>query len=74
MLNSAYSDESFKATIVQPRTVAILRMCRKLIFNEFGTRLNLSQPDLIPQILEHARRSADRKLRQLASELEVIFR
>ena len=74
MLHSAFSNESFKAPLVQPRTVAILRLCRKLIFNEFGIKLNLDQQDLVPQILFNAERSSNRDLRQLADELKQIIR
>jgi len=70
---SAFSNESFKAAIVQPRTVAVLRMCRKMIFNEFGIKLSLTQNDLIAEITAYAKQSQSSALRQLASELERTF-
>lgn len=69
-MQTAYSDDVFRATIVQPRTLVMLRLCRKIIFQEFGVKIVFTQKDLLEQITSHAGHSRNPNLRQVAALLE----
>ncbi len=69
-MNNLPSNETFTATLVQPRTVAMLIMCRKYIFSEFHIKLNLHQPDILERIQEYAKDTKNPNLKRLVYELE----
>ncbi len=67
---SVFSNDVFRAPMVQPRTLVMLRLCRKIIFQEFGIKLVFTQDDLLQQITTHAKRSRNPNLHQLADLLQ----
>jgi hypothetical protein len=65
-----FRDEVFRAPLIQHRAQAMLRLCRKIIFQEFGIKLLLTQEDLLEQIIAHAKRSKNADLHQLVELLQ----
>lgn len=69
-MQALLSNDVFNSTVTRPRTMAMLRLSRKMIFQEFGVKLMLTQSDLLEQITYHSKRSRDRNLRILAEQLQ----
>lgn len=71
---SAFSNDVFRDPMVQPRTLAMLRLCRKIIYQEFGVKLALNQQDLLQEIARYAVRSRNLNLRELSRRLQDELR
>ena len=52
------------------RVVALVNQCRRLIRDEFGVRLSLTDPDLRQALGDYARRSGSDELKRLMTRID----